>query len=558
MSSVQQVNPNAQIMRNGNALLVNVNAAKGLQNVLRSNLGPRGTLKMLVGGAGQIKITKDGRVLLHEMQIQHPTACMIARTATAQDDATGDGTTSCVLFTGELLQRAERYINEGVHPRILSDGFEVAKEEALKFLEKFQVHQPDILNNRDLLRDVARTSLRSKLVPKLADQLTDICTDAVLTVTKPGEPIDLHMIERMHMKHRSAASTRLVNGLVLDHGPRHPDMPRTLENCFICILNVSLEYEKTDVSGTFVYKNAGERAKMVAAERIFTDEKVDALVALKRKVCTEENGRKFVIINQKGIDPLSLDILAKDGIMALRRAKRRNMERLSLACGGYAINSVDDIDEACLGYAGKVYEQVLGEYHYTIVEDVKHSQSCTILMKGPNPHTIAQLKDAVRDGTRSVKNAIDDLSLVPGAGAFEVACHEHLMGFMKKVKGKAKLGVKAFAESLLIIPKVLAENSGFDVMDTLITLQEEHQRALAAATKAADAEGGASKEGPSPLLSAAVGLDVNSGEASSPAEAGIWDNYVVKRQFIQLSTVIASQLLLVDELMRAGRRMGKK
>lgn len=547
MSSVQMVNPNAQVMRKANALLVNVNAAKGLQSVLRSNLGPRGTLKMLVGGAGQIKITKDGRVLLHEMQIQHPTACMIARTATAQDDATGDGTTSCVLFTGELLQRAEKYIAEGVHPRILSDGFEVAKVEALRFLESYKVAQSDILSNRKLLYSVAQTSLRTKLTEKLADQLTQICTDAVLTITKPGEPIDLHMIERMHMTHRSAASSRLVKGLVLDHGPRHPDMPRSLEKCFICILNVSLEYEKTDVTSNFVYKNAEERARMVTAERTFTDEKVHKIVELKRKVCTEENGMKFVIINQKGIDPLSLDILAKDGIMALRRAKRRNMERLSLACGGFAVNSVDDLTDDCLGYAGKVYEQVLGEYHYTIVEDVRNAQSCTILMKGPNPHTIAQLKDAVRDGTRAVKNAIDDLALIPGAGSFEIACHHHLMQFVPQVQGKAKLGVRAFAEALLIIPKVLAENSGFDVMDSLIALQEEYQKTLGSGETTKSSDG-----------VAYVGLDVNSGKPTSPVVAGVWDNFIVKKQFVQLSTVIASQLLLVDELMRAGRRMGKK
>jgi len=386
-----------------------------------------------------------------------------------------------------------------------------------------------------------------------------------LTVTKPGEPIDLHMIERMHMKHRSAASSRLVKGLVLDHGPRHPDMPRMVENCFICILNVSLEYEKTDVTSGFVYKNAAERQRMVSAERTFTDEKVHAIVALKRKVCTEENGKKFVIINQKGIDPLSLDILAKDGIMALRRAKRRNMERLSLACGGFQVNSVEDLKEDCLGEAGKVYEQVLGEYHYTIVEDVKHPQSCTILMKGPNPHSIAQLKDAVRDGTRAVKNAIDDLALVPGGGAFEIACHDYLLSILDTVKGKKKLGVKAFAEALLIVPKVLAENSGLDVMDTLISLKEEYKKAAK--------EAGCPKDTISSLLDdvcdepskssgsiahAYVGLDVNSGEPTHPPSSGVWDNFIVKRQFVQLSTVIASQLLLVDELMRAGRRMGKK
>ena len=284
------------------------------------------------------------------------------------------------------------------------------------------------MQDRELLASVARTSLRTKLLPELADQLTDIVTDAVLIVRKDGEPIDLHMVERMHMVHRTAQDSRLVRGLVLDHGARHPDMPSYLENAYVMIGNFSLEYEKTEHTSTFVYSTAEERDRLVDAERRFTDEKTRKVIELKKAVCTPENGRTFVLINQKGIDPIALDMLAKEGILALRRAKRRNMERLALACGGYAVNSVDDVTPDCLGFAGKVYEQTLGEDKYTFVEDVAHPHSCTILLRGPNEHTIAQLKDAVRDGMRAVVNAIEDASLIPGAGAFEVAAAEALKG----------------------------------------------------------------------------------------------------------------------------------
>mmetsp|Transcript_16194 Transcript_16194/g.51497 ORF Transcript_16194/g.51497 Transcript_16194/m.51497 type:complete len:536 (-) Transcript_16194:1165-2772(-) len=534
MSSLNLVNPKAEVSQRNTALTINASAASGLQEVLKTNLGPKGTLKMLVGGAGQIKLTKDGSVLLHEMQIQHPTATMIARNATAQDDITGDGTTSSVLFTGELLKQASRYINDGVHPRILSDGFELAKERCVKFLESFKLEQGGDVD-RELLCSVARTSIRTKLIPELADKFTDIVTDAVLCIRRPGMPIDLHMVEKMHMVHKMATDSRLVKGLVLDHGSRHPDMPKMVRDAYILTMNVSLEYERSEVTSGFYYTTAEERERMVAAERRFTDEKVKAVIDLKRRVCTPENGKSFVVINQKGIDPLSLDMLAKEGILALRRAKRRNMERLSLSCGGYAVNSVDDMTEECLGFAGKVYEQTLGEEKYTFVEEVSNPFSCTILIKGPNPHTIAQLKDAVRDGLQAVKNAIEDNAVVPGAGAFELAASHDLQLFKKEVEGKAKLGVQAFAEALLIIPKTLAENSGLDVMDTLIALQEEHERS-----------------------GEAVGLDVETGKPSLPAMEGIWDNYTVKKHFVQLSTMIASQLLLVDQVMRAGRSMGKK
>jgi T-complex protein 1 subunit zeta len=297
-----------------------------------------------------------------------PAPSPVARTATAQDDVTGDGTTSSVLFTGELLKYAERFISEGVHPRIIADGFELAQQRVLPFLESFKLARPGAAADRELLASVARTSLRTKLHPEMADHLTEIVTDAVLCVHKAGAAIDLNMIERMHMLHRTDKESRLVRGLVLDHGSRHPDMPTALENCFILIGNISLEYEKTEVTSTFTYSSAGERERMIEAERKFTDEKVRKVLELKRRVCTPENGKSFVIINQKGIDPFSLDLLAKEGIIALRRAKRRNMERLSLCCGGFMVNSADDLSEDCLGFAGKVYEQTLGDDKFTFVE----------------------------------------------------------------------------------------------------------------------------------------------------------------------------------------------
>merc|ERR1712004_407975 len=268
---------------------------------------------------------------------------------------------------------------------------------------------------------IAQTSLGTKVHPVMAEQLTPIVVKAVQAIHVPEKPIDLHMVEMMEMQHRSETESTLVRGLVLDHGGRHPDMPKRLENCFILTCNVSLEYEKTEVNSGFFYKSAEDREKLVAAERKFIEDRVQKIIELKKKVCTPENKKTFVVINQKGVDPLSLDALAKEGIMALRRAKRRNMERLGLACGGTAMNSVDEMDETCLGSAGLVYEHVLGENKFTFVEQCANPLSVTILMKGPNKHTLTQVKDAVRDGLRAVKNALEDGCVVPGAGAYEVS-----------------------------------------------------------------------------------------------------------------------------------------
>lgn len=227
----------------------------------------------------------------------------------------------------------------------------------------------------------------------------------------------------------------------------------------------------------------------------------------------------------KGIDPLSLDMLAKENIIALRRAKRRNMERLILACGGNQVNSVDDLTEQDLGFADEVYEQSLGDDKYTFVEGVKDPFSCTILIKGQNDHSIAQIKDSIRDGTRAVKNVFDDQSVVPGAGAFEIYARDHLLDYAKKeVNGKCIVGIEAFAESLLIIPKCIADNSGQDSKEAILNVFKANQ-------------GGK-----------VHGIDISNGKAIDPILHGIYDNYCVKKTFLNIGPVLVQQLLLVDEV----------
>lgn len=536
--AVSMLNPRADVLKGFSAQAANRAAAMGLQDSVKSNLGPRGTLKMLVGGAGQVKVTKDGNVLLHEIQIKHPTASMIARASTAQDEITGDGTTSNVLLIGELMKQSESYMSDGVHPRLLCEGFDEARQKCLQVLERLCVPVPE--DAKEMLHRVASTSLNTKLPPQLAQNFTHTVVDAVSMIKDihtdtQNNYIDLHMIEVLHMKHKTAADSKFIRGMVLDHGARHHDMPKSLKNCYIMTLNVSLEYEKSEVNSGFFYSSAEQRDKLVEAERAFTDEKVKKIIELKRKVCTQENGCTFVVLNQKGIDPPSLDMFAKEGMIGIRRVKRRNMERLTLCCGGNALNCVDDMTVDDLGFAEHVYEQTLGEDKFTFIEGVKNPKSCAILIKGPNDYVISQLKDAVRDGLRAVKNVLEDKCVVPGAGAFELAAYSALQEYKLEVSGKRRLGVEAFANSLLVIPVTLAKNSGLDSQEVILNLTQTCQKEKKV-----------------------VGLDLQTGKPISPEIEGIWDNYCVKRQMLSLAPSLAQQLMLVDEIIKAGKQMSNK
>ncbi|KAF1744669.1 hypothetical protein MXB_797 [Myxobolus squamalis] len=511
MSSLSLINPKADLVRAQFALQVNTSAARALQDILSSNLGPRGTMKMLVSGGGEIKITKDGSVLLSEM-----VAFLIMNSAnTASYGLINIKSRFC---TREMLRQAELLTVDGMHPSFIVSGFDTARDESLKLLSKW-AKKIDV-NDREMLKNVARTSLSTKVNVELIPILADVVVDAILCVKK-SEEIDLHMIEIMQMLHKSDIDTRLIKGLVMDHGGRHPNMPKIIKNAYILTCNVSLEYEKSEVNAGYFYKTTEERLKMVAGERKFTDDKVRKIIELKKYLC-EGTDKGFVVIDQKGIDPISLSMLAEAGILALRRAKRRNMERIVEACGGVAINSLEDLSSDVLGYAGSVSEFLLGEEKYTFVEETPLSGSITILINGPTKFCLTQIKDALRDGLRAVNNAVSDgiifIStlgcLLPGGGAIEIALSQELIALSKNLNCKEQMGVAAFASALLIIPRTLAKNAGLDPQDAIVKL--------------------------------------TAGNAVDMAALGVFDNLVVKKQILTGCTSIACNLLLVDEIVRAG------
>jgi len=285
MSSLSIVNQGAEQVRAKQALAININAARSLQSILCTNLGPRGTLKMLVGGGGDIKLTKDGEVLLKDMQITHPTASLIARTASSQDSNTGDGTSSIVILIGEVLYQAQRYLTEGMHPSGLIEGLELAREESNKFLDNLkEKYQKEIKLTKEVLINVAKTSLKTKIHHELADKLAPMIVDGLDIIKIDGKKLDLFMVEIMEMEHRTDTDTTFIKGLVLDHGARHPDMKKKLKNCYVLTCNVSLEYEKTEINSVFNVKDSKKRQELIEAERKTVDDKVRKIIELKKRI----------------------------------------------------------------------------------------------------------------------------------------------------------------------------------------------------------------------------------------------------------------------------------
>jgi len=519
-----------------NTLAMMSSAVRQLQDLLKTNLGPCGTLKMLVSGAGDIKLTKDGGILLKEMQIIHPITAVIAQTVSVQDQLIGDGTTTFVLLICNLIMEAEKFSNDGVHMIHIIEGLNIGFKYAMEIIDQMKI---PVKLDRPTLVNIAKCSIRTKIFGEIADSLAEQCVDAIHCIfDRQTMRLDLFMIEIQHMLHKTANETTLVKGIVMDHGARHPYMPKEVRNAFIMTCNVSLEYEKTEVNASIMYSSAADRDKMATGERDYILKRCRQIVALKESVCT--NGQGFVLLNQGGIDPHSLEILAKAGILALRRVKRRNMERITLCCGGIAVNSTENLKPSVLGHAGKVKQMHVGEETYTIVDECQNPRSVTLLIKGPTSYVIDQVKEAINDGLNAVAGALTNQYVLPGAAAAELEAARKLRSMAIKNLGAAKsqLGVEVLARALESIPKSLAQNAGFDSQNLLLLNNARDTVAK-----------------PEDML----GFNTETGGLFAPVSRGIYDSYAVKMNILQAANMIAGNFLNVDAVIKStpeGMRKG--
>lgn len=378
-----------------------------------------------------------------------------------------------------------------------------------------------------MAREIVFNVLKTKIDIKHAKHLGQLVSEAFLTVRK-DEKIDLNMIEIITMQQGTVQDTQLIKGLVLDHGGRHPDMPKKLTNAYVLILNVSLEYEKTEINSGFYYRSPQEKQELIESERRFVDDKLKKIIELKNFVCGS-TGKSFVIINQKGIDVLSLDVLAKNNILALRRAKRRNMERLQLACGGIAQNSCDHLTPEILGFADKVMEISLGDDKYTIVENHSKPSSVSILVKSSSRIYLKFYADAIKNALCALRAFTEEKHVVPGGGAtfFRISRFLREEG-SKDLSSKLEATVASFSDALNVIPRIIASNIGIDPYDSMEKMKSQQD----------------------PLI-----FDIVSRNFVECSKIELWDNVSVIRNIISSSCDLVKNLILIDEIIKAGRQM---
>ena len=499
----------------------NIEAAKTVAEIVKSSLGPKGMDKMLVDSFGDVTITSDGRTILDEMDIQHPAAKMMVEVAKTQDNEAGDGTTTAVIISGELLNKAQELIEKNVHPTIIIDGYKKASEKALEVLEKIAI--PVDLNSPDYLKKVAITSMASKLVAEHKEYLADLAVKAILAVAeKDGDKykVDVDDVKVEKKPGESTRDTTLIQGIVLDKEVSHSGMPKRVEKAKIALLDCPLEIEKTEFDAKI---NIESPEQMEA----FLKQEEDMLRDMVEKIA--KSGAN-VVLCEKGIDDMAQHFLARKGILAVRRNKKSDMEKLAKATGAKIVSSLDSMTSADLGYAALVEERKIGDDKMTFIEGCKHPKAVTILIRGGTQRIVDESERSLHDALCVVRDVVEEPKVVAGGGSPELEVSRMLKKYAETLPGREQLAVKAFAEALETIPTTLTENAGLDPIDILSELRSRHEKGETWA-----------------------GIEVNAGKVQDMSKAGVFEPLAVKKQIIKSGTEASTMILKIDDLIAAGK-----
>jgi len=514
------------------AVRTNILSARAIAEMVKTTYGPKGMDKMLVDALGDVTITNDGATILDKAEIQHPAAKMLVHVAKSQDSEVGDGTKRAVIFAGELLKYAEELLSKNIHPTVIISGYRKAMEEALRVLENIAI--PIDINNEEVLKNVAKTALTSKAVHDAREYMAELAVKAIRHIAEQrGDKIyiDIDNVQVIKKYGGSLMDTQLVYGIILDKEVVHPGMPRRVENAKIALLDAPLEIEKPEIDAEIRISDPTQLKAFLQQEEEILAKLVDKITGVGANV----------VITQKGIDEVAQHFLAKKNILAVRRVKRSDLEKLERATGGRIVSNIDDLKPDDLGYAALVEERKVGEDKMVFIEGCKNPKSVSILLRGGLERLVDEAERSLRDALSAVADATKDGKVVAGGGAIEIELAKYLRRFAVKVGGKEQLAVEAFAKALEGLVIALLENAGLDTVEMLMKLRSAHE-----------AEG-----------NMWISADLSTGQLVDMYKLGVLEPLSVVATAIKGGTEAATIILRIDDIIAASKlekkeEVGKK
>jgi len=492
----------------------NIMAAKAVAQAVRTTLGPKGMDKMIVDSVGDVIVTNDGVTILQEMQIEHPAAKMVVEVAKTQENAVGDGTTTAVVLAGELLKKAEDLLDQEIHPTVLAKGYRMAETEAQKILQN--IAENISVNDEQLLKYIAITAMTGKGAEANKDVLARLIVKAVKRVAVDGRKVNLDDIKIERIVGESAERSELVEGIVLDKERTHPGMPEKVDNAQVALLSEALEIKNTEIDAKIQITDPSQLNSFLEQEERTLKTMVDKVIL---------SGAN-VLFCQKGIDDIAQHFLAKKGILAVRRVKKSDMEKLARATGAKIVSSLKELTAEDLGQAGTVREEKVGDEEMIFVEKCSNPKAVTLLVRGGTEHVAEEIKRAVTDAIGDLAASLKEGKVVAGAGAVEMVLAKGLREYSESLQGREQLAVKAFAEAMEIIPRTLAENAGLDPIDVLTQLRS--------------AQGKWS------------GINVFTGKVMNAWEQGVIEPLKIKTLALSSAAEVAEMILRIDDVILGG------
>jgi thermosome len=507
----------AERKRGRDAQKNNIMAAKIIAESVRSTLGPRGMDKMLVDTLGDVVITNDGATILDEMDVEHPAAKMLVEVAKTQDEEVGDGTTSAVVLAGEFLSQAEELLSQDVHATVIIKGYRMAQTKALEILDGIAKNVEP--TDTRTLTNIAMTSMTGKGAEAAREELAGLAVKGIRLVAEEGDDgkyeIDTDHVKIEKKEGGSISDSELIHGILIDKERVHPSMPKRVDKAKIALVNQALEIEKTETDAKINITSPDQLREFLEEEEGMLRKMVDKV---------KETGAS-VLLCQKGIDDLAQHYLAKSGILAARRVKESDMEKLGRATGGNVVNSIKELTKDDLGTAGIVEERKIAGDDMIFVENCKNPKAVTILVRGGTEHVVDEIDRALNDAIHVVAQVMENPKIVAGGGSSEIAVVRELDEFAKTIGGREGLAVEAFSKALRAIPRSLGENAGLDPIDTMQDLV------------AASAE-----KGPD------MGLDVLSGKIKDMYKRNVIEALTVKSQAIKSACDATMMVLRIDDV----------
>ncbi|ONH65113.1 T-complex protein 1 subunit gamma [Cyberlindnera fabianii] len=510
------------------AQVANITAAKAVADIIRTCLGPKAMLKMLLDPMGGIVLTNDGHAILREIDVAHPAAKSMIELSRTQDEEVGDGTTTVIILAGEILAQSFPYIEKNIHPVIIIQALKQALSDALQIIH--DVSRPVDINNDEAMIKLIAASIGTKYVNRWSELMCKLSLQAVKNVLVDDgaghKEIDIKRYIRVEkIPGGEIEDSEVLDGVLLNKDVTHPKMKRYIENPRIILLDCPLEYKKGESQTNIEITKEEDWNRILQIEEEQVKQMCETLLSFKPDL----------VITEKGVSDLAQHYLLKGGVTALRRTKKSDNNRISRATGATIVNRIEDLRETDVGTKCGLFKvELIGDEYFSFLIKCQNPQACTVLLRGPSKDILNEIERNLQDAMAVTRNVMFEPSLAPGGGATEMAVSVRLSEKAKAIEGVQQWPYQAVADAFEVIPRTLIQNAGGNPIRILSQLRAKHAKG-----------------------EYTWGIDGDKGKVVDMNEYGIWEPEVIKQQSIKTAIESACLLLRVDDIVSGVRKQGE-